>query len=91
MYSSPKCFTSGHAISGFKKTGLFPLNIANIDKKKLEIAQTFNKNLLNDEGTSNESQISQSFAQIQTDKAILSFFLVQLSDSAFQFAKHNLP
>ena len=70
LYSSPKYFTSSHAISGFKKTGLFPLNIANIDKKKLEIAQTFNKNLLNEEGTSNESQSSQSFAQIQTEKAI---------------------
>jgi hypothetical protein len=42
LYDSKKCFTRAHAISGFQITGFLPLNMNNINKDKLNKAQTFN-------------------------------------------------
>lgn len=42
LFDSNKCFTRAHATSGFQNIDFFPLNMNNIKKDKLNIAQTFN-------------------------------------------------
>ena len=41
VIQSHEAFTRTHAITGFQKTGLFPLDITSIDETKLTIAETF--------------------------------------------------
>jgi hypothetical protein len=68
LFDSNKCFTRAHAISGFQNTGFFPLNMNNINKDKLNIAQTFNiESLL----TSSQSAQSPTQSPAQTSTQAL--------------------
>lgn len=76
LYAGGDAFTRIHAVSGFHKTGFFPLDVNNVDKNKLKIAQTFN--LLEDTSSSPTIQLESSTNSIASSSFISTSSLAPL-------------